>query len=146
MIDVTYSTIIAAPVEAVWTIVSDFNGLPRWHPAAKDSRIEDGKHNGEVGCIRNFALTDDSGRVRETLLAISQIDHSLTYDMLDAPLPFVGYVATMSFRAVTDRDATFASWHARFDVSDGRRDHWEAFVRDEVFGGGYAALATAVIG
>lgn len=144
MIHVDYSTIIPAPIASVWSIVADFNGLPNWHPAASESYIEDGKHNGEVGCIRNFALSDGSGRVRETLLSISQIDHNLTYDMLDAPLPFIDYIATMSFQAITDRNETFARWVADFKAGDGRDDHWQAFVRDEVFAGGFKALEKAI--
>jgi hypothetical protein len=144
MIHVDYSTIIPAPLSSIWSIVADFNGLPNWHPAATESYIETGKQNGEIGCIRNFALSDGSGRVRETLLAISQTDHSLTYDMLDAPLPFIDYVATMSFLPVTETNHTFARWVADFKAGDGRDDHWQAFVCDDVFAGGFKALEKAV--
>ena len=58
MIKVMVSTIIDAPLSLVWAMVSDFNGLPNWHPAAGESVIEEGKANNEVGCIRNFALKD----------------------------------------------------------------------------------------
>src|SRR5690606_28242645 len=36
------STIVDAPVEAVWDIVRDFNGLPDWIPGVATSEIEDG--------------------------------------------------------------------------------------------------------
>lgn len=135
------STIIDVPADRVWERVRNFNGLPNWHPAATDSKIEEGHANGEVGCVRNFALTDGSGRIRETLLAISGIDRSLTYDMLPGgPLPFVDYVATMKLSPITDRDQTFAEWWAEFDVSDGQYDHWKKFVEIDVFIGGYRAL------
>lgn len=145
MIHVDVSTVIETPIAKVWAVVSDFNGLPKWHPAALDSRIEDGGHNGQIGCIRNFALSDGSGRVRETLLAMSAPDRWLTYDMLEAPLPFVDYVATMSFLPVTETGQTFARWTADFRAGDGRDAHWQAFVRDEVFAGGFKALEKAVV-
>ena len=141
MISVFSSTIINIPVVKVWDRVKDFNGLPNWHPAATDSRIEEGHASGAAGCIRNFALTDGSGRIRETLLAISDVDRTLTYDMLPGgPLPFVDYVAVMRFWPITDRDQTFAAWSATFDVSDGQHDHWRDFVANDVFIGGFRAL------
>lgn len=141
MINAYASTIIAVPVGDVWTRVSDFNGLPTWHPAATDSRIEDGHANGQIGCVRNFALTDGSGRIRETLLAISGTERSLTYDMLpNGPLPFVNYVARMKFTPITDRNETFAEWWADFEAGDGDEAKWHAFVADDVFIGGFRAL------
>ena len=141
MIKVSSSAIIKVPVDQVWARAKDFNGLPNWHPAATDSKIEDGHNPGEVGCVRNFALTDGSGRIRETLLAISDVNQSLTYDMLGGgPLPFVDYIATMSFEDITGTGHTFAKWTAEFNVSDGQEDHWEKFVANDVFLGGFAAL------
>lgn len=141
MIKVFSSTVIDLPIDPVWERAKDFNGLPSWHPAATDSKIEPPHAAGVIGCVRNFALTDGSGRIRETLLALSDCDRRLTYDMLPGgPLPFVDYVATMHFQPITDRDLTFASWSAEFDVSDGRHDHWRQFVAEEVFIGGFRAL------
>ena len=141
MINAYSSTVIAVPADKVWKQVRDFNGLPNWHPAATDSQIEAGHSNGQVGCIRNFALTDGSGRIRETLLAISDVDRSLTYDMLGGgPLPFVNYVAKMKFTPITDRDETFAEWWADFEAGDGDEARWSAFVENDVFLGGFRAL------
>ncbi|WP_298852873.1 SRPBCC family protein [uncultured Ruegeria sp.] len=141
MIKVFSSTIVDVPVDQVWERVKDFNGLPNWHPAATDSRIEDTHAPGAVGCIRNFALTDGSGRIRETLLAISEIERTLTYNMLPGgPLPFVDYVAVMQFAPITDRNQTFATWSAEFIAGDGQTDHWRNFVADDVFIGGFRAL------
>lgn len=141
MLKVFSSTIIDVPVDRVWERVKDFNGLPNWHPAATDSSIEDTHAPGAVGCIRNFALADGSGRIRETLLAISDFERDLTYNMLPGgPLPFVDYIANMQFWPITDREQTFATWSAEFAVSDNQEDHWQKFVADDVFIGGFRAL------
>ncbi|MBO9402908.1 SRPBCC family protein [Shimia sp. R9_3] len=141
MIKAYSSTVIAVPVGQVWERVRDFNGLPSWHPAATDSKIEEGHANGEVGCVRNFALTDGSGRIRETLLAISDLEHTLSYDMLpNGPLPFVNYIAKMKFTPITDRNETFAEWWADFEAGDGQTQHWHDFVAIDVFIGGFRAL------
>ncbi|WP_417273754.1 SRPBCC family protein [Celeribacter halophilus] len=141
MIKAYASTIIAVPVDKVWERVRNFNGLPDWHPAATDSRIEEGHNAGEVGCVRNFALNEGSARVRETLLSISNPERCLSYDMLpDGPLPFVNYVSTMKFSAITDRGETFAEWWAEFEAGDGDTERWHRFVEDEVFLGGFRSL------
>ncbi len=141
MINVCSSTIIKAPLEDVWRTVREFNGLPSWHPAATQSRIEESHPEGAVGCIRNFLLSDGSGNIRETLLAISDTECKLTYNMLpNKTLPFEGYISTMSFEKVTDSNHTFAKWTAQFSVRDEQEAHWENFVAVDVFLGGFKAL------
>ncbi len=96
--------------------------------------------------MRNFDLTDGSGRIRETLLSISNPDRVLSYDMLpNGPLPFVKYVATMKSSAITDRNETFAEWWAEFEAGDGQTDHWQQFVEKDVFLGGFRALEASFL-
>ena len=40
VIKVYMSSVIEAPADAVWAHIRDFNGLPKWHPAIAESRIE----------------------------------------------------------------------------------------------------------
>ena len=61
------SIILKAPVETVWSIVRDFNGLPNWHPAIAESRIEGGEPADKIGCVRDFTLRNGD-RIREKLL------------------------------------------------------------------------------
>ena len=56
MARVYISSVIDAPTAKVWDKVRDFNGLPRWHPAIRDSRIENGEPSDRVGCVRDFHL------------------------------------------------------------------------------------------
>jgi hypothetical protein len=63
------STIIDAPVEAVWAMARDFNGLPDWNPGVASSEIEDGLDSDVVGCVRSFHLRDGT-HVRERLLSL----------------------------------------------------------------------------
>ena len=39
------STVIDAPLERVWRVVSGFNELPAWMPGMKDSAIEPGRRD-----------------------------------------------------------------------------------------------------
>ncbi len=76
MVEVRRSTIINAPVEAVWRVLRDFNDHDKWHPVVADSVIEDGKAADQVGCVRRFHLQDGS-ELREQLLRLCDRDAQL---------------------------------------------------------------------
>ena len=81
MIRVYTSSVIDAPADAVWQQLRDFNGLPAWHPAIAESRIEAGLPSDRVGCVRNFR-TRDGGVIREQLLTLSDFEYECTYSIL----------------------------------------------------------------
>src|SRR5215472_6114725 len=109
MVRVRKSTVIEAPIDAVWGILRDFNGHERWHPAVAESLIEDGRRADEVGCVRRFRLVD-GGELREQLLQLSDREHSFTYCILESPIALIEYVATLRLKSVTDGPGTFWEW------------------------------------
>ena len=68
MVEVRRSTVIDAPLDAVWTVLRDFNGHDRWHPAVAESVIEEGRRSDEVGCVRRFRMVDGGVLRQPTLL------------------------------------------------------------------------------
>ncbi|MEO0638016.1 MAG: SRPBCC family protein, partial [Pseudomonadota bacterium] len=52
MAEVYRSEVIGASAQRVWSIVRDFNALPRWTPFVAASRIEGGMPADRIGCIR----------------------------------------------------------------------------------------------
>lgn len=139
MVAIRESTIIDAPCDAVWRLLRDFNGHAAWHPAIAASRIEGDVPADTVGAVRRFTLKD-GGALREQLLAISDEDHTLTYCLLEAPLPLMGYVATMRLRPVTDGDRTLWEWRSEFWPPESRREELTQLVRDGIYRAGFAAL------
>ena len=67
MVKVVKSTVLEAPVEAVWEILRDFNGHDEWHPAVADSEIERGYSSDKVGCVRRFHFGGRLGIARTAL-------------------------------------------------------------------------------
>ena len=118
MVEVRRSTVIDAPLDAVWTVLRDFNGHDRWHPAVAESVIEDGRRSDEVGCVRRFRMVD-GGVLREQLLRLSDEERSMTYCILEAPIPLIDYVATLSLSPVTDGERTFWEWRSTFRTPPG---------------------------
>ncbi len=139
MVAVRRSTIIDAPVDAVWRFLRDFNAHERWHPAVAASRIEDGRDVDAVACVRAFRL-EDGAALREQLLSLSDRDHSFSYCILDSPIPLMGYVATVRLRPVTDGARTFWEWSSRFDAPAGREGELADLVGAAIYEAGFDAV------
>ncbi len=141
MVKVVTSTVIEAPVEAVWEVLRDFNGHDRWHPIVADSHVERGLPSDKVGCVRNFHLQDGSN-LRELLLTLSDADMAFSYCLLDTPVPLLNYVAHVRLAPVTDGNRTFWHWESRFDTPPGREKELHDMVATNVYQGGFDAIRT----
>ena len=139
MARVYVSSVIDAPVAKVWEKVRDFNALPRWLPAVRESRIENGEPSDRVGCVRDFRL-QNGDRLREQLLALSDYEYFCTYSILESPMPLTNYVATLRFTPITDGDKSFAEWTAEFDCAPDAADDLVANIGQNVFLAGFLAL------
>ena len=138
MVKVVKSTIVDAPVEAVWQVIRDFNGHDQWHPIVKDSVIEKGQASDRIGCVRRFHLADGS-ELREQLLSLSDADMAFSYCLLETPVPLLNYVAHVRLIPVTDGDRTFWHWESRFDTPPGRERELQQMVAENVYQGGFDA-------
>ena len=139
MAKVYSSAVIPAAASAVWSIVRDFNALPKWTPFVAESRIEQNKPPDQIGCIRNFRLKE-GGRIREQLLALSDYEMSFEYSILESPMGVENYLAAFRLIPVTDSDHTFAEWTAEFDASTDREDDLVESIGRDVFAAGLGAL------
>jgi len=139
MVRVLRSTILTAPVEAVWEVLRDFNGHDRWHPAVATSQVERGRASDEVGCVRRFRLADGS-ELREQLLTLSDLEQSFSYCLLDTPVPLFNYVAHVRLSPVTDGDRTFWEWESRFDTPAGREAELGRLVGEDIYVAGFDAI------
>jgi ligand-binding SRPBCC domain-containing protein len=126
MVRVYVSSVINAPIEQVWDYLRDFNALPKWFPSVTDSNIEGGMRADQVECIRNFGL-QGGARMREQLLALSDVNHTWTYKMIEGPIPISNYVPTFRLLPVTDGNVTFAEGAVRFDCAKEQEGEMSAF-------------------
>ncbi|WP_029064045.1 SRPBCC family protein [Labrenzia sp. DG1229] len=140
MVKVVRSTIVNAPVEAVWEVLRDFNGHDRWHPEVAKSQIERGGSADRVGAVRRFRLKDGS-ELREQLLTLSDLEQTYSYCLLDTPIPLFNYVAHVRLSPVTDDDTTLWEWQSRLDVPAGRDRELAALVGDDIYVAGFKAVS-----
>lgn len=139
MARVFVSSVIGVPSERVWERIRDFNGLPKWHPRIRDSRIEDALPSDQVGCVRNFNL-QNGDNIREKLLGLSDYDMFCTYAILESPMPIEDYIATLRLTPVTDGGRTFAEWSAEFSCAPEDEADLVSGIGSNVFQGGFDAL------
>lgn len=139
MARVYVSSVIGAPAKSVWERVRDFNGLPRWHPRIRDSRIEDALPPDKVGCIRHFHL-QNGDTIREQLLGLSDYDLFYSYAILESPMPLTDYIATLRLTPVTDGERCFIEWTAEFTCDSSVEADLTSGIAQNVFQGGFDAL------
>lgn len=139
------STIIDAPVEAVWAVVRDFNGLPDWHPGATDSEIEEGLDADVVGCIRSFHLKDGA-HVRERLISLDDSRYTFSYNFEKPAFSVENYLASMELLPATKTDQTFVQWWATFDERAEDAGKFVDIVSRDVFAAGLEALTDKLAG
>jgi uncharacterized protein YndB with AHSA1/START domain len=133
------STVINAPIERVWRCVSDFNGLPAWMPGMKDSVIEPGKGEKDIGAVRSLSMAGTKDKLRERLEALSPDEFLIAYSVLEGPLPVKNVRTSMRLRPITDSYGTFAEWTSEFGTEKGKEVEGVQFM-GRVFNAGFRAL------
>jgi mxaD protein len=109
--NIEHSIVINAPPEAVWDVVSDFNGLPRWLSTITESRIILGK-NREVGAIRELTRANGT-KVQEKLIAYEPWNMSLGYTYIGGLVGATDYFPTMTVSDAGNGKSKVV-WKARF--------------------------------
>jgi hypothetical protein len=137
------SIVLKAPVEAVWGLIRDFNGLPKWAPAVTSSEIEGGLESDVVGCMRSLR-TKGGTHVRERLLTLDDANYTFTYNFEKPAYPVRNYIATVRLYPVTQTDETFAEWEATFDEASGDEGKHERIIARDVFSANWANLAKII--
>ena len=137
------SIVLKSPVETVWSLIRDFNGLPTWAPPVARSKIEGGLDADVVGAGRSF-YTRDGQHIRERLLMLDDARHSFTYNFEKPAFPVKNYVATVRLFPVTHGDTTFAEWESSFDEAPGDEGKYEKIISNEVFAANWKNLAAII--
>ena len=137
------SIILKAPVQTVWGLVRDFNGLPNWATGVEKSKIENGLDADVVGCIRSFHM-QNGAHIREKLLALDDANYFYTYNFEKPAFPIKNYIATLRLYPVTHTNETFAEWTADFDEAPGDEGKYERIVSQDVFAANWKALSAII--
>jgi mxaD protein len=106
---VTETITIKAPPAKVWALLSDFNGMPKWHPAVKASKVE--KKGADT--FRTLTLKD-GGTIYERLKDKNDTGMRLKYEIVQGVLPVSDYYATITVKPGANANESTVEWMARF--------------------------------
>ncbi|MFT8809468.1 SRPBCC family protein [Gluconobacter sp.] len=140
MIHVMASSIIPASVSSVWGLIRDFGALGNWLPGVKSCVIEGADPGDRVGAIRRLEM-GDVGMIREQLLALSDVDHAVTFSIIESALPIRNYRSTISLLPITKSDHTFIQWRGQFEASVEHAASMEARMPTEIYQPAFDRLA-----
>jgi hypothetical protein len=101
---------INAPPAAVWAVVGDFNGLPRWLANIVDSKIVLGTNN-QVGAIRQFTRRNGT-RATERLIDYDPAAMRIGYTYVDGTVMASDYFPVLTVKDAGD-GTSIVDWSAR---------------------------------
>jgi mxaD protein len=105
------SILINAPADAVWAVVGDYNGSPRWLPLVERSEIVVGRNN-EVGAIRLITRRNGT-KVTERLLEHDSGAMRMAYTYVDGAVMAADYFPVITVTAMGD-GTSMVRWGATF--------------------------------
>ena len=82
----------------------------------------------------------DGSELREQLLALSDLEQTFSYCLLDTPIPMFNYVAHVRLLPVTDGDRTFWQWESRFTTRPEDREGITRMVAEQIYQAGFEAI------
>ena len=100
---------LEAPADAVWKCFADFGDTAAWGPPGTSSTLE----GSGVGAIRTF-LAGGVPQAREQLVAYDPAARTLSYTIVESPLPARDYRATIAIRDAGAGRSTIV-WSSSFE-------------------------------
>jgi hypothetical protein len=129
---------IAAGAAAVWALVRDFGGIQRWNDGLT-SCAADGDGVGAVRTIKMGDLT-----IRERLEKLDEANRSLSYSIVEGPVPAKNYLATIDLSAAGP-NRTRVVWSSTFEPA-GATDEQLVQLFEAIYRQGIAGLRKAAGG
>jgi len=121
---------IAAPLDDVWKVVSDFVGI-----IAVQGLPVEGEGEG-VGMIRTLTIGDI--KIVERLEEVDEATHTTSYSIVSSPMPVSDSRGTIHLAAAGE-DSTRITWSNTFEPA-GMAEADAVQVLEKTYGGGIKAL------
>ncbi|WP_172491920.1 SRPBCC family protein [Gluconobacter oxydans] len=144
MIHVMASSVLPASVSSVWGLIRDFGALGNWLPGVKSCVIEGDEPGDRVGAVRRLEM-GDVGVIREQLVALSDMDHAVTFSIIESALPIGNYRSTISLLPITDGDRTFIQWRGQFKAPVEHAASMEARMPTQIYQPAFDKLAEILV-
>jgi len=124
--------------EATWSVIADYCGIEKWHPAIAKCQIAAGTAN-RPGAVRVLTLRDGGALVREELTNHDPKKRSYSYKILEGPLPIESYAATITVNPGTG-GGSVVEWSSTFKGAPGADEAAARAVIEGIYDAGLASL------
>jgi mxaD protein len=139
MVTVRVSDEIDAPAAKVWACFADFGDSSAWGPPGTHSTLE----GSGVGAVRTF-FVGDQPQAREQLVAFDAAEKTLSYTIVESPVPVRDYRATIAVRDAGPGRATI-EWSSTFEPSGMPADDARGLM-ETIYAGFIATLKQSLAG
>ena len=101
--------VAASPADA-WAAIADFCSIKDWHPV-----IAECEQFEQDGKTMRTLTTGDGGELLEELNGLDDSGMSMTYSIIESPLPIADYVSTIG--VAESGDGATITWSSEFDAA-----------------------------
>ncbi|CAM6091452.1 unnamed protein product [Calypogeia fissa] len=115
--------VIPAPIDKVWPILTDFDGLHRLFPQIYSScETVEGEKN-KPGALRHLTAPTPHGIVeaKERLISIDDVNHTTTYTIEWITMGWTGYLGAIDAKS-TEKGETLVVWKFELDPVAGQTE------------------------
>ena len=137
------SSVLRAPVAAVWAEMRDFAGMAGWHPDISDMHMLDGARSDQVAGVREFRFGE--GLLHEQLTYLSDAEHAFRYKINLSSEPWLNYHAGARLYPISASGHCFATWTADWTASATDDVRLIPMVHNDVFQRAFDTLETKLL-
>ena len=106
--NVLEKTTINSPAENVWKTLSALDGVEKYLPVVKSSKIQGSGSGAQRTCQVQFG--EEKGTLVEKIEKVDDQNKTLQISMLEAPAPFEGVRINMQVKPIDDNTSEFSVW------------------------------------
>ncbi|QLC24631.1 SRPBCC family protein [Parasphingopyxis algicola] len=115
--------VFALPAGELWDLIGDFGDIGKWSGRPPEACVQEGEG---IGALRTLTL-EDGRTIIDRLEA--QGKRSYSYSIVEAPLPYEYYRATMAVEPI-DEGSSKLSWTGEFRPKGMTDERGEEFTRN----------------
>lgn len=128
MAEISDTVELRAPASEVWAMVGDFSAFAEWHPVGTAVTVE---KRGDA-TVRTVTIAGGD-RLTEKLGSIDADAMTLSYSLVEGPLPVENMDSTMTVAPLDDQSTV--TWRMNFEPKRGEAANARAVVEELVTSG-----------
>lgn len=106
--------VVKADPAKAWSVVKEFGGIHKWHPAVESTTTETKADETGTSLLHRLIKLKDGGTILEKQTINSDEEMKLEYRIVEGVLPVSGYRSIMQVKAGPSAGESTITWTGRF--------------------------------